>query len=149
MIPTSTSNSTTKGTINTDRSDRRFLRSPEFREAIDLIFTLKPHKTADRTRIKADGQDLSYITVELHDAEGVRHPKADNLVMFEIEGPGTIAGVGNADPKSTESYQQHKRKAWQGRCLVIVKAEKEAGDIVLTASATGLQPARIVITAEQ
>lgn len=104
--------------------------------------------TADRTTISADNQDLSYITAELLDANGVRHPKAENLVKFELEGPGTIVGVGNANPKSPESYQQPQRKVWQGRCLVIVKSAENAGDIVLKATADGLRPAEIAITSK-
>jgi beta-galactosidase len=102
--------------------------------------------SADRNRIKADGQDLSYITVELLDATGIRHPKAENLVTFEIQGPGSIVAVGNANPISTESYKLSQRKAWRGRCLVIVRAAKQAGSIVLTASAQGLRPAEVVIS---
>ena len=102
--------------------------------------------TADRKMIKADGQDLSYITVELADSKGVKNPKAENLIQFKIEGAGTIVGVGNANPLSVESYQSPQRKAWQGRCMVIVKANKQRGSIKLTASAEGLKPASLSIT---
>ncbi|MFY9151510.1 MAG: glycoside hydrolase family 2 TIM barrel-domain containing protein [Prolixibacteraceae bacterium] len=101
--------------------------------------------TADRNEIKADGQDLSYITVELLDNKGIRNPKADNLVKFELEGPGTIVGVGNANPVSLESNQQPQRKAWQGRCLVIVKSGKKEGNLKLKATADGLAAASIQI----
>ena len=101
--------------------------------------------SADRSTIKANGQDLSYITVELTDANGTRNPKAENLLKFRIEG-GIIVGVGNANPVSLESYQLPQRKAWQGRCLVIVKSYDKAGKIILTASATGLQSSKTVIT---
>jgi beta-galactosidase len=46
----------------------------------------------------------------------------------------------------TESFQQPHRKAWQGRCLVIVKAGKTPGDIKLKASSDGLEQAEILIT---
>lgn len=101
----------------------------------------------DRERIKADGEDLSYVTVELVDTQGVRNPKAENLVEFTIEGPGTIIGVGNSNPVSTESYQRPQRKAWQGRCLVVVKSGTQAGSIVIKASARGLRPATLLINA--
>jgi beta-galactosidase len=101
--------------------------------------------TADRDRIVADGQDLSYVTVELRDAAGMRHPKAENLLAFEIEGPGTIAGAGNANPVSLESHQRPARRAWQGRALVIVKAGREPGLIRLKASSTGLSASEITI----
>jgi beta-galactosidase len=100
--------------------------------------------SADRTTIKADGQDLSYITVELTDANGIRSPRAENLVKFKVEG-GTILGVGNANPISLESYQLPQRKAWRGRCLVIVKSLEKAGTITLTASVEGLPSSKLII----
>lgn len=102
---------------------------------------------ADRTALRADNQDLSYVTVELLDAKGHRHPKAENLVQFELSGPGKIIGVGNANPVSLESYQQLKRKAWQGRCLVVMKAGKAKGPITLKAKAAGLPVATITLRA--
>jgi len=103
--------------------------------------------SADRKTIKADNHDLSYITVELVDKKGIRNPGAENLVHFEIEGAGTIAGVGNADPVSVESYQLPQRKAWHGRCIVVVKSGKKSGNIILKASSTGLKSSELVIKA--
>ncbi|HWV66562.1 glycoside hydrolase family 2 TIM barrel-domain containing protein, partial [Chitinophaga sp.] len=103
---------------------------------------------ADRTTITANGQDLSYITVELQDAKGIRHPRAENQVHFNISGPGTIVGVGNANPVSTESYSLPQRKAWHGRCLVIVKSTGQPGNIRVTASAAGLKGGQASIVAK-
>jgi beta-galactosidase len=86
--------------------------------------------------------------VELVDAAGVRHPQAENDVQFALEGPGTIVGVGNANPVSLESSQLPQRKAWQGRCLVVVKAGTEPGNLVLKASAAGLKPAALTLTTQ-
>ncbi len=104
--------------------------------------------TADRAEIKADGQDLSYVTVELTDAVGIRNPKSEELLKFEIEGPGKIIAVGNANPTSTESYTVSERKAWHGRCMVIIRSEKNAGQIVLKASSQKLKPASISINSD-
>ncbi|GAC1420417.1 MAG: glycoside hydrolase family 2 TIM barrel-domain containing protein [Flavisolibacter sp.] len=104
--------------------------------------------SADRSLLKADGQDLSYITIELVDSFGIRNPKAENLVQCTIEGNGSIVGVGNANPRSLESNQQYQRKAWQGRCLVIVKSEKNKGRILLKASVEGLPSASIGLQSE-
>ncbi len=102
--------------------------------------------SADRNIIKAGGEDLSYITVELLDANGIKNPKADDLIHFEIKGEGKIIGVGNANPESTESCQQPQRKAWQGRCLVVVKSTHKAGKIALSATGDHLNSANILIT---
>ncbi|MEP7144706.1 MAG: glycoside hydrolase family 2 TIM barrel-domain containing protein [Ferruginibacter sp.] len=101
---------------------------------------------ADRTAIHADGQDLAYITVELEDANGFINPLAENPLHFSVEGNGTIEGVGNADPMSTESCQQPQRKAWKGKCLVIIKAGKIPGNIILKASSEGLASSQLNIT---
>lgn len=102
--------------------------------------------SADRSTIKADGQDLSYITVELTDENGTRDPKANQLINFSIEGEGTIIAVGNANPMSIESYQSMQRKAWQGRCLAVVKAGTKPGNIIVKASADSISPAQVTIT---
>ena len=83
------------------------------------------------------------------DARGVRNPKAENLVRFAVEGPGRLVAVANANPVSTESYQQPRRKAWRGRCLLVVKSDRRAGRINVRATAEGLAPATLVINSYQ
>jgi beta-galactosidase len=100
---------------------------------------------ADRDTITSGGQDLSYVTFELQDKNGIRHPKAENLLEFELDGPGEIIAVANANPVSVESYRLPQRKAWQGRCMVIIRSGKDTGNITLTARSAGLKPAIINI----
>jgi beta-galactosidase len=104
--------------------------------------------TPDKNIIKADNQDLSYITIELTDEKGILNPNADDLIKFGIEGSGVIVGVGNANPLSIESYQLPQRKAWRGKCLVVVKSNGKPGEITLTVSAEGLPEAKMIIRAE-
>ena len=59
--------------------------------------------TADRSSIKADGGDVSVITVRVNDAGGLMFPGADNQISFTLDGPGKIIGVGNGDPTSHEA----------------------------------------------
>jgi beta-galactosidase len=99
--------------------------------------------TADHTAIQANGQDLSFVTVEITDADGNVQPNADNQLLFTIKGPGVIAGVDNADLKDTDPYVSNKRKAWKGRALVVVKSTHQPGNIELTVSSTGLPIATI------
>jgi beta-galactosidase len=98
--------------------------------------------TADRTRLHGDDKDLSYITIELLDKNGNVNPRAENLLHFNVSGPAVIAGVGNANPMSMESYQQPQRKAWRGKCMVILKTtgNRTPGpeQITLTVSAAGI-----------
>ena len=77
--------------------------------------------TADRNQVKADGTDLSFVTVEILDADGNIVPTADNLVEFELSGPAFIAGVDNGNPLSHESFQAPQRKAFNGKALAILQ----------------------------
>ena len=102
--------------------------------------------SADRSTIKADRNDLSYVMVEILDAEGNVIPDDDKtLVNFEISGNGEIAGVGSGSPTDMSSFQQPRKKSWQGRCLIILRPKGEAGKIVLTARVEGLKEALIEI----
>jgi beta-galactosidase len=100
---------------------------------------------ADRNNIVANGQDLSFITVEITDANGNIQPNADNRLQFTIEGPGVIAGVDNANLKDLEKYTGSTRKAWNGRALVVVKSNKDTGSIRLSVDSPGLTSNHIII----
>ena len=99
----------------------------------------------DRSEILADDQDLSYISVELVDEKGIRNPLTEQLVNFEISGPGEIVAVGSSKPNSKESYQRPYRMTYQGRCLVILKSGNKSGEIVLKAQSEALPVATVSI----
>jgi beta-galactosidase len=97
--------------------------------------TLQP----DRERIRADGKDLSFVTVAVVDKSGLLVPRSKNAIRFGIEGPGEIVATDNGDPTSFESFQAPERRAFNGLALVIVRAQAgRAGTIRLTARSEGL-----------
>jgi len=105
---------------------------------------------SDRAKIKADGQDLSFITVRIADKEGLTVPRTHNLVKFSIEGPGEIVAVDNGDATSFEPFQASQRKAYNGLALVIVRAKPgKTGTIRLKATADGLKSGTVSLTAER
>ena len=97
--------------------------------------------TADRNEILADGQDLSFVTVEIIDNNGIIQPNANNRLTFNVEGEGAIAGVGNADIRDTDPYVGNTRKAWKGRAQVVIKSTHKSGQVRLTVSSPGLADA--------
>ncbi len=101
--------------------------------------------TPDRSTIKAAAGDLSFVTVEVIDQEGQVHPGAEHNLFFTAKGQGAIVAVGNGNPVSTESYQGNQRKAFRGRCLVVVKSNGEPGEIQLRAQADGIDGAETII----
>jgi beta-galactosidase len=94
--------------------------------------------TADRKEIMANGQDLSFVIVEITDKDGIFQPNASNQLYFKIDGAGTIVAVGNADIKDCDSYIGNTRKAWKGRALVVIRSTQSAGEIKLIVTSPGL-----------
>ena len=94
--------------------------------------------TADRQVITADGKDTSFITVDVVDSEGNIVPNANNLVNFTLSGNGELVGVDNGDGASVERYKDNKRKAFNGKALAIIQSDKQAGEMTLNASSSGL-----------
>lgn len=102
--------------------------------------------TADRSKLRADGKDVSFVTVRVLDAAGNLVPDAANLVRFSISGSGFIAGVDNGYQASLEPFKADSRKAYSGMCLAIIQTTEKAGAIILQATADGLAPASVTLT---
>ena len=105
---------------------------------------------ASQSTLVADGQDVSSVTIEVQDAQGRMVPTAGNKLTFKLSGVGKIIGVGNGDPGCHEadkpdSPEAATRSAFNGLCLAIVQATKNAGTIELEVFADGLESAKIVI----
>ena len=103
---------------------------------------------ADRPIIKADGKDISFITVKVVDAEGNLCPDAQHLVKFSVKGNGWYRAGANGDPTSLELFHKPQMKVFNGMMTAIVQSTEQAGDITLTATAKGLKSAKITINAE-
>jgi beta-galactosidase len=114
--------------------------------ALAFKTTGKPAKLAlkaDRAQIHKSRNDLSYVTVEVHDEAGNVVPDAAVFVTFGLKGPAELAGVGNANPKDMASFRQSRRTTFRGRCLAVVRPTGTAGSITLHAEAAGLAPATL------
>jgi len=114
-----------------------------------VLRTVGPAKqvrlTADRATIRADRNDLAYVTVEITDASGNVLPDASNLVHFKLTGPGELAAVGSAAPNVPESFRQPQHTAFQGRCLAILRPQGPAGELTLRAEADGLAVGEVTV----
>lgn len=102
--------------------------------------------SADRTQIKANGRDLSYIKVEVQDDDGNMVPRANNEIHFEINGAGKLVGVSNGYEANHESFKADHHKAFNGLCRAIIESTDKPGTISLTARSEGLEPATIKIS---
>lgn len=101
---------------------------------------------ADRKTIDADGKDLSFITVDIVDENGVFVPDAVNEISFTLDGPGRIIATDNGDSTDFTSFASQKRHAFSGKLLVIVQSNRgEAGDITLSATSPELGTSTILL----
>jgi beta-galactosidase len=105
---------------------------------------------ADRGAIRADGRDLSFVTVRVADKNGVTVPRAANALHFEIRGPGEIVATDNGDQRSFVPFASTTREAFSGLCLAIVRGKPgQPGEITVTVTADGLEAGSVSITTEK
>jgi len=94
----------------------------------------EPHSvriTPDRTTIKADGKDLSFVTIEIVDKDGNLCPRANNLLFFEVSGAGVLHSVNNGNPIDQTSFASNYMSAFNGKIVAVVESTKEAGKMKL------------------
>ena len=101
--------------------------------------------TANRNQIAADGEDVAMVAVEVHDAKGRLVPVADQNVTFKVTGSGKLIGTGNGDPSDQAPDKGMDRKAFNGLCMALVQATKNAGRMNIQASSPGLATASLTI----
>ncbi|UZK65474.1 beta-galactosidase GalB [Sphingomonas sp. M1-B02] len=101
---------------------------------------------ADRSVIAADGADLAFVTVRVLDAKGKRVPMAKHAIAFDVEGPAQIVATDNGDPTDMTAFPSHRRNAFNGLALVILRGlPGSAGGVTLRAKAPGLIDGKISI----
>ena len=104
--------------------------------------------TTDRTTIDANGKSLAFVTVEVVDKDGNLCPNAEHEIFFDVQGKATIAGVDNGCQTSMERFKANHRKAFYGKCLVVLQSAKTAGDAVLTAKSADLKSATLKLNVQ-
>ncbi len=103
--------------------------------------------TVDRSPLSADWDDVAYVTAEVTDAYGVVVPTAADAITFGVSGPGVIAAVDSGDNASHEPFQATTRRAYQGTCIALVKANGR-GAISVSAAAPGLAGGSLTVESE-
>lgn len=106
----------------------------------------KPHHIeleADRSILKADGKDLSFITVKVVDKDGNLCPDAQMSISYQVKGAGFYRAGANGDATSLELFHKPQMKVFNGMMTAVVQTTEKAGQITLTAKGKGLQSATI------
>ena len=93
---------------------------------------------ADRTELRADGQDLSYIQLELVDKNGIPVPHKELRIRGEIEGEGKLIGLINNDLRRTTPFTSTEDLTHFGRAYAVVQSTRKAGRIMLKLHVEGI-----------
>ena len=117
-------------------------------EAASIKFTTvgkakKLLMSADRSRLKASRDDLSYVMITVADKQGNLLPDAVVPVSFAVRGEGEIAAVGSAHPKELSSFRQLNRDTFHGKYLAVVRPKGNPGAIEVLAESPELDGAAI------
>lgn len=111
----------------------------------------KPHHlvlSSNRTSMKADGEDLVYITVQVADKNGNLVPTDTRKVNFKVSGAGKFRAAANGDPTCTELFHEPDMTLFSGALTAIIQSSEESGKIVFEAYAKGVKPAKIILNVE-
>lgn len=106
-----------------------------------LQIAVKPEKT----ELKADGEDLAYIHIELTDGKGIVESGSDRRVYVKVEGTGILQGLGSANPYTVEVFDKEHHDTFFGRAQAIVRSGYEKGQVKVTVSADGLESKEIIL----
>ena len=108
------------------------LRAEAGGESVTLKTAGEPARlrlTPDRTVMAADGQSLTFITVEVLDKQGTPVPEAAIDCEAIVKGAGNLLAFASADLKDTEPYTSPRTKTWKGRALLVVRSTQKKGSV--------------------
>ena len=100
--------------------------------------------SADREVISADGQDLSFVTLEVVDAQGRVVPDAAIPCTVSINGRGKLMAAASADLKDREPKTSSHVTTWKGRAIIVVRSMQRSGKVQLKVESS-LPTARLTL----
>lgn len=95
--------------------------------------------TPDRTALTADGQDLSYIQLQLIDKNGYAVPHQERRIRGTIKGEGRLVGLINNDLRRTTPFTSTEDMTHFGSAFAVVQTTQKAGTICLQLDVEGFQ----------
>ncbi len=108
----------------------------------------KPHKIileSDVKTLKANGEDLAYITVSVVDKNGIFCPTATNQLTFKVDGEGTYRAACNGDATSLEMFHLPTMKLFSGKLIVLIQSTEKSGKITLSVKGKRLKKEKLAL----
>ncbi|MEZ5070734.1 MAG: glycoside hydrolase family 2 TIM barrel-domain containing protein [Bacteroidales bacterium] len=102
---------------------------------------------AEQPEIRADRNDIAFVTIHVLDDRGRVSTGDSTWIQLRVEGPGEWIAAGNAANGDMESFNRTRIRTYQGRAQVVVRSTGAAGEIVVSATAEGLEEGRSMVKA--
>ena len=103
---------------------------------------------ADIKPLKADGDDMTFITVNVVDKDGNLCPDADNQISVSVTGAATFKGICNGDATSLEVFTRPTMKAFHGQLVIGIQSNGKTGDAIVKVSGKGLKTQSVKVQAQ-
>ena len=137
-----------KGTLRVAAYDRNGVMTAEdetasFGETASLV--LSP----DKERLKADGEDLIFLTISAHSADGVFVANAKNRVNVSVSGAGRLVGLDSGDSTDYDEYKGTSKRLFGGKLLAMIAGKQDEGEILVCVASPGLPDAELTLFAER
>jgi beta-galactosidase len=132
------------------RSDGKVVATEELQTAgkpARLVFTPELNPDAAARSLTPEWNDVRYVTATLVDDAGTRIPDSSTLVHFSAAGPASIIAVDNGNMLDHDPFQATQRRLYDGHAVAILRATGPSGRVTVTATADGVAPATITLTA--
>lgn len=100
------------------------------------------------TKLKADGDDLVFVSVEITDENRIIKMLQDRKVFIQVEGAGKLAGIGSGNPFTEDSFLGSSYSTYFGRMLFVIRSNGKKGKIKIKVSADGLKTKEMELEAE-
>jgi beta-galactosidase len=127
--------------ISFDAGGKELGRSTLRTASEETVLTVTPETTA----LKANGEDLAYIVVNVTDNESIVKMLEEKTIRVKVEGAGTLQAVGSGNPRTTEDYTGSSFTTYHGRMIAVVRSGFEKGGIKVTISADGLPGQQVTL----
>lgn len=95
----------------------------------------------DRNEIRADGQDVAFVSLQLTDSRGNDVQVDDRKVTVEVEGAGVFCGIDNGDLRRSVPFgaSQKQLSTYFGKALVRVRSTRKGGEIRVKMQVEGIE----------
>jgi beta-galactosidase len=130
---------------NDERGKTQQVSDTLFTSSVPYALAMNP----DRNQVKSNNRDLVHITTKVVDSTGILNPHSNNLVNYQLDGPGRIKVIDNGDMADQTPHGSASKEVRRGKQLLILQAGSEPGDLIISASAEGLKPSKVKIKSKE